>query len=87
MEEIPKEWSKSNTCSIYKEGDLMECHNYRGIILLNIAYKVFSNILLRELYCIQKSYLKLSVYISKGLVYCSANVSLRQIMKKLYSSE
>jgi hypothetical protein len=37
IEEIPEDWSKSNICPVHKQGELMECRNYRGISLLNAA--------------------------------------------------
>jgi hypothetical protein len=49
MEEIPKDWSKSITCPIHRKGDLMECHNHRGISFLNTGYKVFSNIFFKRI--------------------------------------
>jgi hypothetical protein len=49
-EKIPDEWKRSITCPIHKKRDLLECANYRGISLLNIAYKVLSNIIYARLF-------------------------------------
>ena len=48
-ETLPKEWNLSILCPIHKKGEILKCENYRGISLLCIAYKVFSNILLKLL--------------------------------------
>jgi sorting nexin-29 len=48
-EEIPNKQITSIICLIHKKGDPLECHNYRGLSLLNTAYKVLSNILCRRI--------------------------------------
>jgi sorting nexin-29 len=32
---------------IYKQGNKLECHNYRGISILNVTCKIFTNLLTR----------------------------------------
>jgi hypothetical protein len=49
MEEIHKDWSTSIACPIHRKGDLMDCHNHRGISLLNTGYKVLSNIFFKRI--------------------------------------
>ena len=34
---------------IHKEGDRMDCNNYRGLSLLSTSYKILSNILLSRM--------------------------------------
>lgn len=48
-ESIPEEWTKGIIFPVYKKGNKYQCNNYRGITLLNIIYKVFSNVLLQYL--------------------------------------
>ena len=48
-EEIPRDWSRSLICTLYKKGDRAECSNYRGISLLSVPGKVFGHILLNRL--------------------------------------
>jgi sorting nexin-29 len=44
-EELPNEWKFGIICPILKKGYPMACSNYREILLLNTAYKIFSYIL------------------------------------------
>ena len=44
-EELPPEWNISVICHIFKKGYVKECSNYRGISILNTAYKILSTIL------------------------------------------
>jgi len=48
-ETIPEDWNWSIICPIHKKGDMTICSNYRGISLLCVAYKIFSNILFNRL--------------------------------------
>jgi hypothetical protein len=49
MEEMSEEWRNSTVICIYKKGDKQQVENYRGIILLNACYKLYSKILKEEL--------------------------------------
>jgi len=48
-EELPEEWKKLFIVPIYKKGDETDCSNYRDISLLQITYKILSNVLLSKL--------------------------------------
>jgi len=48
-EHPPKTWNEAIILLLHKKGDKTKCENYRGISLLNSAYKVFAKILLNRL--------------------------------------
>jgi hypothetical protein len=48
-EELPEKGKELNVVSIYKNGDKLECSNYRDILLLPATYKILPNILLSRL--------------------------------------
>jgi hypothetical protein len=41
---MPEDWNMALILPIFKKCDKMECQNDRGIMLLNVAYKIFSTI-------------------------------------------
>jgi hypothetical protein len=48
-ETIPEDWNWSIICPIHKKGGVTICSNYRGISLLCVSCKFFSNILFNRL--------------------------------------
>ena len=48
-EKFPKDWREGYMVKIPKKGDLHDCNNYRGIMLLSVPGKVLSRIILERL--------------------------------------
>jgi hypothetical protein len=46
---MPAEWLTAVVCLVYRKGDKLRCESYRGIALLNVIYKIFTNILTQHL--------------------------------------
>jgi hypothetical protein len=48
-EKIPEDWNETVIVPIHKRGDRNRCENYRGIALGNVAYKIWSNMILGKI--------------------------------------
>lgn len=48
-ESMPEDWQSCILFPIHKKGDKRDCKNYRGISLLNVIYKIFSNALYKRM--------------------------------------
>jgi len=46
---MPDEWKIGLIVPLFKKGDKMKCENYRGIMLLNVTYKILSSVMLERL--------------------------------------
>nr|KAG5690011.1 hypothetical protein BaRGS_007313 [Batillaria attramentaria] len=48
-EEVPAQWKEGIVIKLPKKGDLRDCNNYRGIMLLSVPGKVLNRILLERM--------------------------------------
>ena len=48
-ETMPDEWLEGSIVPLHKKGDKLACENFRGIALLNAAYKVYAKVLYNRL--------------------------------------
>jgi hypothetical protein len=69
MEEMPADWQIAIICPVYKIGDKLNCSNSRGISLLNVVHKIFTNILARYLEVYTEETGRLSVRVQKRTIY------------------
>ena len=49
QEEIPTEWKQGSLLKFPKKGDMQDCNNYRGIMLLSVPGKVLNRVILDRL--------------------------------------
>jgi sorting nexin-29 len=70
MHKIPDEWTRGVICPIFEKENRHDCNNYRGISLLNVAYKVYAKIMIRRLKTINEHVLSDEQYgFCKGRSY------------------
>jgi hypothetical protein len=82
-ETIPEKWNMSNLCPIHKKGDITICSNYIGISLLNITYKILSNILFTALSPYGECYWRLSKWISTRKIHCCSDFHCATDIRKM----
>lgn len=84
-EKIVQEWSSSVICPIFKKGDPTKVDNYRGISLLDTAYKVLSIAILRRIEAFAIDIVgKYQCGFTKGRSTSDHIFMLRQTMEKYY---
>ncbi|KAL4098323.1 hypothetical protein QTP88_022957 [Uroleucon formosanum] len=84
-EKIVQEWSLSVICPIFKKGDPTKVDNYRGISLLDAAYKVLSIAILRRIEAFAIDIVgKYQCGFTKGRSTSNHIFTLRQTMEKYY---
>ena len=49
LEEIPTEWKEGYVVKLPKKGDMQECQDYRGIMLLSVPGKFLNRVILDRL--------------------------------------
>jgi sorting nexin-29 len=82
-EKMPTDWNSSIICPIQKLGDIMECSNYRGVSLLNTAYKILSNILFARISPFAENIVRIyQCGFRKNTSTTNQIFTLRQIMEK-----
>lgn len=82
---MPKGWNLGIKCPIFKKGDMKKVTNYRGISLLDTAYKVLSIANFRRLEMYVKDIVgEYQCGFKKGKSTTDQIHTLRQLMEKFY---
>jgi hypothetical protein len=84
-ERMPNEWKKSIICPIYKKGENSECSIYRGISLLNTAYKILATVINNRLTTYAEDLLSQEQNGFRRNMSTTDNIFImRQILEKCY---
>jgi len=82
-EKLPEEWTVGVICPLHKKGCKLTCSNFRGITLLNSAYKILSKILSARLEPHYEEFLhEYQAGFRKGRSTIDQIQSIRQIIQK-----
>jgi hypothetical protein len=82
---MPADWQMAIIYPLYKKGDKLNCSNYRGILLLNAVYTIFTNTLARYLEMYTEEILgDYQCGVRKGRSTTDQIFMLLQIIKKIY---
>jgi sorting nexin-29 len=83
--QMPEEWISAIICPIYKKDNKIECNNYRGISLLNITHKIFTQLVAKGLEPYVEELLDDYQYgFCRGRSTADQIFSLRLILEKSY---
>ena len=80
---LPEEWSEATVINIHKKGNKNECKNYRGIALLNTAYKIYASIIKKKLQPIAETIIgEEQNGFREGRSCTDASFTIKQIVEK-----
>lgn len=87
-EKMPEEWEMGQIVTIHKKGDQQDCQNYRGITILNSAYKLLSTLIQKKLSTnARRSIGQYQCGFVKGRSAVDAIHTLKQIMEKAHEHQ
>jgi sorting nexin-29 len=87
-EQMPDNWRIRIMCPILKKGAKLDCNNYRGITLLNILYKILSNLINEKFIIATKRIIgeyQCALRPNKGTI--DQLLIIKQMMEKHYEHE
>lgn len=86
QEKFPKDWNEAILLPIYKKGKKTKCSNYRGIALLNVAYKILTTHLKNKMTAIVENEIgEYQCGFRKGRSVIDQLYTLREIQSESYA--
>ena len=81
--QVPKAWNEAKVISLFKKGNKNDCGNYRGISLIDTAYKIYAKILNNRIKTIMEHLIgEEQMGFRKGRSTIDGVFTLQQIMEK-----